>query len=263
MANSNDKNRPPKFRFQNPVNGLQHHVPSPKPSRGKMRLQRGDLDSNAADFDNASMDSELRMASSLFRDSDQFVERVVTKAVGLPLDGPQPMCDSVREAIESECAGAGADPLQRNHEYPTNIENWVAAVGVAVLIAALVFVLASFAVPTLNDDSELASASQIKNPSEQDLTQRLILLGIAIGIVLYCNIVYCIVWYCNGCVGFNTATDWHFSRLDIRSSTCSPAVPVLIFVISKLSKSRLNSSSFDCSEFLSQLSQSFVPPPAQ
>ena len=171
MANSNDKNRPPKFRFQNPVNGLQHHVPSPKPSRGKMRLQRGDLDSNAADFDNASMDSELRMASSLFRDSDQFVERVVTKAVGLPLDGPQPMCDSVREAIESECAGA--DPLQRNHEYPTNIENWVAAVGVAVLIAALVFVLASFAVPTLNDDSELASASQIKNPSEQDLTQPL------------------------------------------------------------------------------------------
>ena len=101
----------------------------------------------------------------------------------------------------------------------------------------------------------------------QDLTQRLILLGIAIGIVLYCNIVYCIVWYCNGCVGFNTATDWHFSRLDIRSSTCSPAaVPVLIFVISKLSKSRLNSSSFDCSEFLtdrSKLSQSFVLPPAQ
>ena len=46
----------------------------------------------------------------------------------------------------------------------------------------------------------------------QDLTQRLILLGIAIGIVLYCillccNIVYCIVWYCNGCVGFNTETD--------------------------------------------------------
>ncbi|MDG2014081.1 MAG: hypothetical protein P8J33_11275, partial [Pirellulaceae bacterium] len=62
MANPNDKNRHPRFRFQNPVNGSQRHAPSPKQFRGKVRSQQGDLESTAANFDNASVDSELRMA---------------------------------------------------------------------------------------------------------------------------------------------------------------------------------------------------------
>ncbi len=171
MANPNDKNRHPRFRFQNPVNGSQRHAPSPKQFRGKVRSQQGDLESTAANFDNASVDSELRMASSLLCDSDEFVARVMARNAVASLEDLQPISTSVQEAIESECFEP--DVLQRKDEYPTNTENWAAAVGIAVLIAALVFVLARLTVPTLPDESDLVSKSQIKNQSDRDLKQPL------------------------------------------------------------------------------------------
>ena len=169
MANPNDKNRSPRFRVQNPVNGSQQHGPSSNPFRSNARSERGDHESTAANFDNASMDSELRMASSLLCDSDEFVAQVMAKTAVASLEESQPMSRYVREAIESECSEP--DALQRHREYPTNIENWLAAVGIAVLVAGLVFVLSRLTMPTATDDSKMASTSQIENRSKQDWVQ--------------------------------------------------------------------------------------------
>ena len=170
MPNRNDNNRPQRSRIEHPFSRLQHDVPVPKQCRGRMRSQSDELESMTTDFDDASLESELRMASSLLCEVDDFVDQVMTRTAIASPEERQLLAEPVRMAVESEKAEDIA-ALPQKHEYASNAENWAVAAGIAVLVAALTFVLARMAMPSLPDESELASSTSQQSQSEEAMNQ--------------------------------------------------------------------------------------------